>query len=545
MKVMGLSGPGHDLCFCVVEDGKIICAIEEERLSREKHGLGVKSKMGMGKEYCLDLVSCKEENLSLIVTNELTHHTFLKMKFSRDVKIINHHIAHAASAYYVSGFGKSAILVIDSSGSKYSPDEFETISIGYADNGKIHITEKIVGKKWNMKHFAPQIKQKCDCYTNSLGSLYSMMTLLCGFSEFDEGKLMGLSSYGVDKYVSYLKKFVTHSSPMNLKINFNHYEFFIWYNDLLKNKNEKELFLVKANLACAAQIILEDCVITIANYLYQQTKCTNLCFSGGVALNSVLNGKLTSQTPFKNLFIQPAAGDSGTAIGAALYGYYELLKNTYNCQHIIANAYLGRVYSHKEIAKAVEKVSVQCECYEYSYDEMIDKTAKIISEGKVVAWYQGSSEIGPRALGNRSILADPRRIDMKEILNSRVKFREMFRPFAPSVLKEYAPDYFEMIQKESPYMLLVYNVRKNKQNIVPAVTHVDGTARVQTVTADDNKCYYDLIQSFYEKTNVPIVLNTSFNIKGMPIVETPEDAVDCFLGTNIDCLVIQNYIILK
>lgn len=544
MNILGLSGPGHDLCFCLVKDGEIKVSIEEERISREKHGLGIHSKLGHGKNYCLNALNLKEEDLDCIVTNDLTYSGFLKMLFKEDVTIINHHLAHAASAYYVSGFEESAVLVVDASGS-VDGDRKEVTSFGYASKGDINLTKKYYGSVWHLNDYTDRrIGRNDEIVTNSLGDFYKLFTFLCGFGFLEEGKLMGLAPYGKDTYVKKIWNYIDILEDGEIKIELNKKEFFDFYRELTENRTGDELFRIQADLAYAAQDILEECIIQLLNKLYQEVKTDKLCFAGGVALNSVLNGKIVARTPFREIYVQPAANDAGTAIGAAMYGYYKLMGNPYKHDFVMKTAYTGCEYQEKAILDALEKNQSRLEWKRLSDEEIVKVAANRISEGAIIGWFQGRSEIGPRALGNRSILADPRRKDMKDIINHRVKFREGFRPFAPSVLLEYSKEYFEMDENESPFMLLVYKVREDKRDIIPAVTHVDGTARVQTVTKENGR-YHDLIQEFNNITQVPVILNTSFNTKGQPIVETPEDAIQCFLNCDLDDLFIGNYKVRK
>lgn len=548
MKILGLSGPGHDLAFCLLDKGQIVTAIEEERISREKHGLGFRSKIGRGMQYCLDSMNYKIENLELIITNDLTEYGFLEMLFRnkiQQVKIINHHLAHAASAYYLSGYDECAVLIIDGAGSTEGPTGGrEVISLGHASGGNIDLDKKFYGDTWNLSNYIDMnVGKRDDILTDSLGDFYKLFTFLCGFKFLEEGKLMGLAPYGKDTYVKEISKYIAVDKD-KIEIRFNNKDFFNFYSELVANKNEAELFCIRADLGYAAQYLLEECVFIILDWLYERTKCTNVCFSGGVALNSVLNGKIISRTPFKKVFIQPAANDAGTAIGSALYGYHVILGNKYIPRTTMKLAYMGRLYEEDDIMSAIKKYDRDICWQKNDYSEIVRIAAVMISEGKIIGWFQGRSEIGPRALGNRSILADPRKKDMKDILNHRVKFREAFRPFAPSVLQEYAKEYFEMEQDESPFMLMVYKIKDNVLKDIPAVTHVDGTARVQTVTKQ-NGIYYDLITAFYDITGIPLVLNTSFNIKGQPMVETPEDAIQSFLDADMDALFIGEYIIKK
>lgn len=548
MRVLGIGGSNHEFSFCYVEDGKILRVIEEERLSREKHGIGFKSMFGRGKGYCLNDFNINIEDIDLIVGNDLLSSYIIK-PYKNKIKLFNHHLVHAASSYYTSGFEDSAVLVVDGSGSEVQPNIRETISFGYAKGKDISFFKQITGKISERGQILGKPYEDTNNATtsieNSLGDFYRIFTEFCGFEPLDAGKLMGLAPYGRDTYLDEIWKFVELKAPDDLVIHINNFDLDQFVLDITRGKQGDELFQIRADLAYAAQTIVEECTFVFLNHLYEMTQCPRLCLSGGVALNSVLNGKITVRTPFKEVYIQPAASDAGTAIGAALYGYYVLGNHDYAKESVMKTAYTGRNYTDDEIRECLRKYSNKINFIKSSYQEVIREAAKLICNGEIIGWFQGGSEIGPRALGHRSILADPRNPNMKDIINQRVKFRENFRPFAPAVLKEYTSEYFKMNYKESPFMLMVFDVLEEKKSVIPSVTHVDGTGRVQTVTKEDNDYYYDLIREFFKLTEVPVILNTSFNVKGEPIVETPEDAVKCFLKTEIDKLFIGEYIVKK
>lgn len=547
MIVLGVGGSIHDYAYCTVKDGRILCAVEEERISREKYGIGKKSLMARGKNYTLPVDDLgNKQKPDMIVTNSLMNSKFVETHFGTDCIKINHHMAHAASAYYPSQFDSCAILVSDARGSDIDADEFETISLYYAHNGQIDLLHRVTGREVKVsKPFFSKTLHIDEIYENSLGDFYSILTRICGFGRGEDGKLMGLAPYGTNKYRELLENCITYTDHGALSISYNN-SFMESVQDLIENKQGEALFDVQKDLAYSAQEIFEDYTIKILQYLYQLTNCKNLCIAGGTGLNSVLNGKISDLTEFEHVYIQPAAGDAGTSIGAALYGYYNIANNKYEESSCIQSAYLGRNYLEEEISKSLHKYQdeIQWENYQ-DKSAMYYEAAKDIYNNKIVGWFQGGSEIGPRALGNRSILANACHKDMKDILNSRVKFRESFRPFAPSILNEYAKDYFKMNCDESLYMLKVFDVQPDKKDVIPSVVHVDGTARVQTVTKVSNSHYYNLISEFYKIAHVPVILNTSFNIKGEPIVETPEDAIKCFLSTNIDILYLDHFKVKK
>jgi carbamoyltransferase len=391
----------------------------------------------------------------------------------------------------------------------------------------------------------------------SLGGMYAAFTKTLGFKSNQEGKTMGLAAYGSSKYYDILKKELKFDSwdfnyrkVMQKGLGFhkamyilpNYGSFLSQFED---RKKGEELTQTHMDLAYAVQKITEDVMVYLADCLYENTKSDNLCIAGGVGLNCIANYQVLIRSKFKNIFVHPNAGDNGLAVGQALYVHNILNKNPRT--YIDTSDYLGRNYSEEEIQLTINKFQENEEIEIVKYENLDDlylNMAQYIADGYITSWCQGRSEFGPRALGNRSILADPRRIDMKDTLNSRVKFRESFRPFTPSVLAERSSDFFEL-DIESPFMLLAPYVKPGMGDIVPAITHADNTARVQTVTADVNERYYNLIKAFDKITGVPVVLDTSFNVSDEPIVETPLDAIRCFLKTDIDVLGLDRFILRK
>ncbi len=566
----------HDRSTCLLEDGKPVVAIAEERLDRVKHSigrithddgkrLGPKTLPWKGMTYCLDQYGLGLDDLDLIMVDQagarvmpewLAEEIPIRDKSKiRSLPHPSHHLAHAYSAYYASPFGESAILVADNIGSYVDLREINEGETGYHAVGT-EMTEVL--KTWS---------EARDLESNSLclGRIYRMASLALGFSAErvargqlgytiqildDAGKTMGLAPYG--RLRKDWPPFVVLEGDEPSYPNFIPW---LEKQGLLKRKKQdgvtilelqfldpkKSLSKFHRDLAFKVQDEVEKGLVFLANRLHEKTGSENLCIGGGVGLNSVANYRVLKESPFKRIFIQPAATDDGTALGAAYYGYVHCLGGEH--RHPLRTASLGRCYSRDEIYKALFNAGI----YHFDYlekDALVPKVAEWISKGQMIGWFQGGSEFGPRALGNRSILADPRVKNMKDILNSRVKFRESFRPYAPSVLLEDAKDYFEL-DGESPFMLLVPPVRKDKRCLVPAITHVDGTARVQTVTREDNGIYYDLIEAFKKITGLPMLLNTSFNIRGMPIVEKPEDAIRCFLKTDLDALVMETIVVTK
>jgi carbamoyltransferase len=395
---------------------------------------------------------------------------------------------------------------------------------------------------------------------HSLGGIYAAFTKKIGFKTNEEGKTMGLAPYGGTEYYDMLKselifdskEFGIRNIAALVKRGFRPEEVLYSlpdYSAFLKKFKTRvkgeDLTDVQRNLACAVQKITEDVMVYLANWLHEKTGSNNLCIAGGVGLNCVANYQVLARSKFENIFVHPNSGDNGLAVGQALYAYTIDGGNSRN--YVATHDYLGMEYPESRFRKAVSDVAGRDDLVIQEFDNMenlYDAMSENIVGGKITSWCQGRSEFGPRALGNRSILADPRRHDMKDILNSRVKFRESFRPFTPSVLAERSSEFFEL-DIESPFMLLAPYVKPGKSELVPAITHADNTARVQTVTPDVNERYYGLIKSFEKRTGIPMVLDTSFNIADEPIVETPEDAIRCCLSTDIDVLGIDRFLITK
>lgn len=550
MKILGLGGSTHDYSCCLLENGKIVRAIEEERLSKEKHGTGVRSILMQCIEYCIR--ETKLEDISYIVTNDILEYGYqLDKNILNNIIKINHHVSHASSAYFTSGMEEASILVLDGSGSHFREKVRETIScetcsIGYAKNTNIDLQEKLLGKDecYFVRDLVSGIEKKTYFTNNSISSLYEHLSYACGFGSFGEGKTMGLSAYGKDTYLRDIYKYISFSTnKLDFHVDYLGLQNFIY--SLYQDSNV-DRFTLQADIAYAAQFIFEKYVLNLLNVLYSKTHCENLCFAGGAALNSVLNGKIKKYTPFKNVYVFPAAGDSGTAIGAALYTYYKIdkINKTYKPEKM-SNCFFGIKYSDKIIEDALIANENKITHKKMEFSSLCEYVADELRKDKIVGWYQDGCEFGPRALGNRSILAFPHNKDMKDIINQRVKFRENFRPFAPVVKEEFLDEYFLSDIKNNPYMLFVGKVKEDKKHLIPAVTHVDGTARLQTVNKKENNKLYQLLDNLQRLTGIPILLNTSFNIKGRPIVETPGDALSAFIECDMDLLVIGNYIVTK
>jgi len=454
----------------------------------------------------------------------LTTALVLKKELSYDGKVlfIKHHLSHAASAFFVSPFEEAAILTADGLG------EWSTMSFGVGNGRDIKIIKEI--------HFP-----------NSLGLLYTAVTTYLGFEALrGEGKVMGLAGYGEPCYVDKFKEMVTISPDGSFYVDQRFFGFNkgsrMYSNKLIRilgkdRKPQDKIEQRHYDIAASLQKFTEDVLITVARNLYNQTKLEKLCLAGGLFLNCIANSMILENTPFREVFVQPAAGDSGGALGVASYIYHSLLKNDRN--YIMRDAYLGPGFSEREMKRALAVGGINFK--ELDDEALFRYIAKLISQDKIIGWFQGRMEFGPRALGNRSILANPCNPKMKDLLNSKVKKREPFRPYAPVVLEERVSEFFEGKQF-SPFMLLAGRVKDDKTAIIPAVTHIDKTARVQTVNNNTNPRLWQLIKAFENITGTPLLINTSFNLKGEPIVCTPQDAISCFKRSQMDYLVLGNYV---
>ena len=578
MLILGLNTYHPDSSACLVKEGKLIAAVEEERFRRIKHWAGFPRE---AIRYCLKEGGISLEDIDFITLNRNTkanlhkkvlftikkhpHFNLIKNRISNMAKIssikktiseefslpinsikakifnIEHHRAHLASSFFLSDFNEATLVSVDGFG------DFTSCMIAKGENNKIKVFYEVN-------------------YPHSLGIFYSAFTQFLGFPKFgDEYKMMGLSAYGKPKYLNRMEDVVILKPKGRFELNlkyFQHYksgEQMQWYNtapsfgklysdrlyDLFGPERRKgqKITLHYMDIAASVQAMYEKALFHILNYAYELTGNSNLCLAGGSALNSLANGKIYDNTPFKSIYIQPAAHDGGGAVGSAYYLYNHILDNPRN--FIMKSAFWGPQYSDEYISKTLNENNKNLNGISISKidntDELIRKSAKYLSEGKIVGWFQGRMEWGPRALGNRSILVDPRRKEMIDVLNARIKKREWFRPFAPSILEEYVSEYFEK-DYPAPFMIRVYPIKKEKRSIIPAVTHTDGTGRLQTVNRNDNPLYWKLINEFKKLTGVPVLLNTSFN-ENEPIVCTPEEALDCFLRTKMDVLVLGNFVL--
>ncbi len=558
MNILGISCFYHDSAACLLKDGEIIAAAQEERFNRRKnssdfpiHAINFCIQAGNLSPYDIDYVGFYEkpyEKFSRVVWSHLRTFPFslknflstmpswledrlifpLVLKRELDFKgetiFIKHHLAHAASAFLVSPFEESAILTADGVG------EWATMSFGRGKGTDIQILKEIY-------------------FPDSLGLFYTAFTTYLGFEALEgEGKVMGLAGYGKPRYLDRLKEMVAVKPDGSFQLNQKFFSFFNRGSRMYTPRFIKALGGERrpngkivdrhCDIAASLQKFIEDILIKIANNLYKETGIDKLCLSGGLFLNCVANHKILEETPFKEVFIQPGAGDCGGALGVAAYIHHVLLQNKRN--YTMTDAALGPAFPADRIKKILLRKNLAFR--ELEYPLLFRDVARKIAENKIVGWFQGKMEFGPRALGNRSILANPSHPQMKDLLNSRVKHRESFRPYAPVVLEERAGEYFEL-RALSPFMLLAARVKEEKKRLIPAVTHVDGTARVQTVSKDVNPKLWQLIREFECMTGVPMLINTSFNLRGEPIVCSPEDAVNGFLRSQMDCLVLENIIV--
>ena len=590
--VLGISAFYHDSAAAIIVDGEIIAAAQEERFTRKKHDAS----------YPKNAISyvLKEAGLKLSEVNHVVFYEKPFLKFERlietytsfspsgfksfsmsmplwlseklfqkkilfdalkeqdnnfnDIKKINfseHHLSHAASAFFSSPYDEAIILTLDGVG------EWATTSVSLGKNNKINILKEI--------HFP-----------HSLGLLYSAFTYFLGFKvNSGEYKVMGLAPYGEPKFKDIiLDKLIDVKEDGSFRLNMDYFNYatgltmtnnkFTGLFNIKRRDPENKLLQVHMDIAASIQSATEEIILKITRFLSKEFKLQNLCMAGGVALNCVVNGKILKDGLFKNIWIQPAAGDAGGALGAAQVFYYQELNNERKILKTdsMKGSYLGPRFTDNQVENELK--SCQANYKKLSSDQIIKETAKALSEEKTIGWFQGRMEFGPRSLGNRSIIADPRSDDMQKNLNLKVKYRESFRPFAPAILFEKVSEWFEL-NSSSPYMLLVTNVKKSKQlqmtdqqkrlfgvdklNIkrssIPSVTHIDYSARIQTVHKETNPLFHKLIEEFEKITKHPILINTSFNVRGEPIVCSVTDAFNCFMGTDLDVLVCNNLILYK
>jgi carbamoyltransferase len=559
--ILGLSCFYHDAAAALLKDGQIIAAAQEERFTRKRHdpdfphkavayvlreaGIGAAQLDAVG-FYDKPLLKFERMLSTYVDTFPKSFESFrtampvwLHEKlwtrslirkslkgYKGPILFAEHHMSHAASCFLVSPFEEAAILTVDGVG------EWATTSFGVGRGNDITLFREI--------HFP-----------HSLGLLYSAFTYYLGFKvNSAEYKVMGLAPYGTPVHFDrIMKEMVELNDDGSFKLNMDYFSFdygltmtngpFSRFFNGPVRKPDEWMTEREFDIAASIQKVCEEIVLRMVNYVHKETGSSNLCLAGGVALNCVANGRIVRESPIKNVFVQPAAGDAGGAVGVAHYIHNTLEKKPRGAAW--THAYLGPAYSDDDIQKYLDGRGVKYR--KLSDCDLVNQTAALLAEGNVIGWHQGRMEFGPRALGARSILADPRDAKMRDTLNLKIKFREGFRPFAPSVIAEKASEWFD-IDCESPYMLLVAPVHEHKR-VIPSVTHVDGSARIQTVTRHDSPLYYDLLQAFERITGVPILINTSFNVRGEPIVCTPHDAYMCFMRTNMDHLVVGHFLLDK
>jgi carbamoyltransferase len=582
MNILGISCYFHDAAAALVRDGRLVAAAEEERFTRKKHDYDFPAH---AIAFCLRQAGLTPDDLDYVVFFEkplvkfdriLTTavgtfprswrvfrdamQTWLRDKLwvrstiqqrvgvpASKVLFSEHHLSHAASAFFCSPFEEAALLTVDGVG------EWTTASMGVGKGTDLRLLREIR-------------------FPHSIGMLYSAFTAFLGF-EVNEGeyKVMGMAPYGRPRYVEQVQKLVRQEGDGSFRLDLDYFSFHHsterTYNDRFERlfgpaRDPRRAFGASdgrggdapldaddqryADVAASIQLVTEELLLGMARALQSETRLPRLCMAGGVALNSVANGRILRETSFQELYVHPSAGDGGGAVGAALYAYHALLGKPR--QFVMEHAYWGEEHAPAAIASFLKGANLRHELIEDD-ERRVARVVDALADGKVVGWSQGRFEWGPRALGHRSILADPRRAEMKDVVNTKIKFREPYRPFAPSVLAERAAEYFELADPAANYparfMLLVVKVREGKRTVLPATTHVDGTGRVQVVLRETEPLYHRLIERFGEATGVPVILNTSFNLRGEPMVASPADAYSTFRRSGLDLLVLGPYLVAK
>src|ERR1700730_12310639 len=566
MNILGLNAFHGDASAALLRDGQLVFALEEERLNRIKHWAGLPVlaaklclegdqpdhiaisrdpkahltdkllRAALRPHQWLNLTSRATNSVRIAQVGEVLAAEGIVPREARRGHFVEHHRAPLASAFFASAFGEAAVISIDGFG------VFSSAMWGMGKGNQIEVRGSV-------------------SFPHSLGIFYTAFTQFLGFPKFgDEYKMMGLSAYGEPRFADQVRRVVrTEGDQCRLNLDyFTHHSKGVemtWYGgepvlgSIFSARMAEEFGDARVprseiqqrhkDLAASVQLVLEENYFALLNFVQKQTGKTAVCLAGGVALNCVANGMIFERTKFRDVYVQPAAHDAGTSIGAALYVQHQELKmpRCFQMRHV----YYGPEYSDGEILRGLEDAG--CKYRKLAEEELIDSTVEAIAQGKIVCWFQGPMEFGPRALGNRTILAAPRRKDMKEILNSRIKYREPFRPFCPSILTERVDEYFET-DYPSPFMVMAYKIKPEQRDRIPAVTHGDGTGRLQTVEREVNPRYWKLIHRFGEVTGVPVLLNTSFN-ENEPIVQTPAQAIDCFLRTRMDVLSIGGFVLYK
>lgn len=554
MKILGISCFYHESAACLLDNGKIIAASAEERFSCQKHDASFPLE---AIDFCLMQANVRAKDLDFVVfyekplikferqlllsleffpnsyslfvdamRNSLTNKLWIKSIIVQKLKInpekilfVPHHLSHAAAGFYSSPFQKSAYLTLDGVG------EWTTGSFGTATGEKIFPRAEIR-------------------FPHSVGLLYSTITAYLGFEVNDgEYKVMGMAALGKPSCKDKIKKLYKQGKDGSIRLNLAYFSFHQSSKKMYSPKLVKLLSGLKpADIAASLQSCTEEIIFNMLDYIHKVTKEKNLVFGGGVALNSVVNGQIIKRSKFQNVFIFPAAGDDGGAVGAALYVYHHILG--YKKRYLLKDVFWGKEYSAEEIKKFLQEKGIKFR--QLQPKSLVETAAKKLAQGQVCGWFEGRAEFGPRALGHRSILADPRDPNMKDLVNSKIKFREQFRPFAPAIIKQSAEEYFKNINFFlSSFMLGTFLAFPLAKKTIPAVVHVDRTSRIETVAKDFPGNFYYLLQSFYALTKVPVLLNTSFNLKGKPIVNSPSDALDVFLKSGLDFLVLENMLVEK
>ncbi|UCC88160.1 MAG: carbamoyltransferase [Anaerolineales bacterium] len=610
MYIMGVSCYYHDSAVVLLQDGMLVAAAEEERFSRKKHDNGFPQQ---AINFCLRQAGITAQDLDYVVFYEkplvkferilmtalgtfprsypvfresmvawFNEKLWVKSKLQTAIGVspdrilfIEHHLSHAASALYASPFEEAAILTVDGVG------EWTTAAVGRGTAAWNGTSGSTTGDE--AQNTTPRHENKIELmreirFPHSLGLLYSAFTAFLGFRVNNgEYKVMGMAPYGSPRYMDDVYKLIEVDDDGGFRLNLDYFSFHRSTHRTFNHRfvdlfgpprsPESEFFTLTthpardypkwsdtaaaqnqkyADIAASIQKVTEETMLKMAHYAYRETGCKNLVMAGGVTLNSVANGRIIKETPFENVYIQPAAGDSGGALGAALYTYHVLLGQPR--RFVMEHAYWGAEYPVDEMKAAIETSGFPYKVIEDD-EVLLDRVVDRLIQSKVVSWYRGRFEWGPRALGHRSILADPRSIEMKEVVNTKIKFREPFRPFAPVVLEERAAEYFDMPSPERYYparfMLLVTPIPEDKQDKIQAVCHVGGTGRLQTVRREWNPAYYRVVEKFGEATGVPILLNTSYNLRGEPIVNTPQNALNTFAKSDIDALVMGQFLVSK
>ncbi len=559
MYILGISCFYHDSSVTLLKDGELVFAAEEERFVRRKHYSEFPINAA---KAALDYNGLTIDDIDYVAFYEkpfrkferilrTTVHSFPRgymmfvrampswlkrklwvpnvmqneLKYKGEIAFVGHHLAHAASAFLVSPFEEAAILTLDGVG------ENSTTAMGMGRGTDIEITHEID-------------------FPHSLGLLYSMVTAWLGFRvNSGEGKVMGLASYGKPRFKKEFEDIVNVAADGSFQLNMDYFaythkmrmigpKFFKVFGP--QRKAGEAMSELSLDVAATLQHVLEEIEVKMARSLKERTGADYLCIAGGVGLNSLANWRIMREVPYKDIFVQPASGDGGTSLGAAFYLWNTVMGNKRT--YVMDNAYTGDDFTDEEIQKFLSARNIHYT--KLTEDELVKKAAEVLAQGKIASWFQGRMEFGPRALCNRTIFANPTLHDMKDVLNARVKHREAFRPFAPVVTVEDQSKYFDM-HIPSPYMLLIGDVHQDKLDVLPAITHVDGTARVQTMTREQNPLVYRLLREFEKLTGTPVLLNTSFNIRGEPIVHTPQDAYTCFEQTDMDYLFLGGYMLDK